>query len=163
MSTATDWSVWMHAALEQAGAAEKMGEVPVGAVVLDSAGRFVATGHNSPIMSHDPTAHAEIVALRRAGLAVHNYRLPGSILVSTLEPCIMCVGALVHARIAGVVFGARDPKSGALVSRMRFPDDYPWINHIFWIQEGICGQECENILSRFFRHRRSKLLICKEL
>ncbi|MBS3779357.1 MAG: tRNA adenosine(34) deaminase TadA [Desulfovermiculus sp.] len=146
----------MHAALEQAEKAEEADEVPIGAVVLDSSGQQLAKGHNAPITSHDPTAHAEIVALRRAGQAVANYRLPGSILVSTLEPCFMCVGALVQARVAGVVFGARDPKSGALVSRMRFPLDYPWINHAFWILEGVCRRECENILSQFFTQRRSK-------
>ena len=152
----------MQAALEQAAAAEKQGEVPIGAVVLDASGRLMASGHNCPIMSHDPTAHAEIAALRRAGEKAGNYRLPGSVLVCTLEPCFMCTGALVQARVAGVVFGARDPKSGALVSRMRFPEDYPWINHTFWIEEGICRRECEQTLSRFFGHRRGKPPACRE-
>lgn len=146
----------MQAALEQAEKAEEADEVPIGAIILDSSGRLLAKGHNAPIISHDPTAHAEIVALRRAGLIVGNYRLPGSVLICTLEPCIMCAGALVQARVDGVVFGARDSKSGALISRMRFPEDYPWINHAFWILEGVCARECENVLSQFFTQRRSK-------
>ncbi|MFP4258289.1 MAG: tRNA adenosine(34) deaminase TadA [Desulfovermiculus sp.] len=149
-----DWSLFMRWALDQARIAEQFGEVPVGAVLVDPAGRLVAQGHNAPIMSHDPSAHAEIVALRRAGRILGNYRLDGLVLVCTLEPCIMCVGALVQARLAGVVFGARDPKAGALVSRLCFPQDYPWLNHTFWTLDGICSQECEQILRQFFAAKR---------
>jgi tRNA(adenine34) deaminase len=154
MTKTHDWSLFMRMALGQAQKAEQLEEVPVGAVLVDAAGHVVAQGHNAPIMSHDPSAHAEIVALRQAGRILGNYRLAGLVLVCTLEPCIMCVGALVQARVAGVVFGARDPKAGALVSRVCFPQDYPWLNHSFWTLEGICRQECEQILRQFFAAKR---------
>jgi tRNA(adenine34) deaminase len=141
--------------LEEARKAESLNEVPVGALVLTPDFQVIASGHNSPISSQDPTAHAEIVALRRACRRQGNYRLTGSIIVCTLEPCCMCVGALVQARISGVVFGTRDPKAGALVSRMHFPQDYGWLNHSFWIQEGVCGRECSQILQGFFARRRA--------
>lgn len=144
----------MHTALDQAREAQQQGEVPVGALILDASGRLLAQGHNAPIRSQDPTAHAEIVALRRAGRATGNYRLTGAILVCTLEPCLMCVGAVVHARVSGVVFGARDPKAGAVVSRLQAPQDYPFFNHSFWVLEGICRQECEQVLTDFFSTRR---------
>lgn len=154
MSFCDDWAPWMGTALEQARKAEQMGEVPVGALVVDTSGRLLAQGYNAPIRSHDPTAHAEILALRRAGRAIGNYRLTGTILVCTLEPCLMCVGALAHARVSGVVFGARDPKAGAVVSRLQVPQDYPFLNHSFWVLEGICRQECEQVLTDFFSTRR---------
>ena len=154
MRETTNWSLWMHEAILQAKQAAKQGEVPVGAVVLDAAGRLTGLGHNAPIARSDPTAHAEIVALRRACRRAANYRLTGSVLVCTLEPCCMCVGAVVQARLAGVVFGTRDPKAGALVSRMRFPQDYAGLNHTFWIEEGFLSGQCAALLQRFFALRR---------
>ncbi|WP_027370156.1 tRNA adenosine(34) deaminase TadA [Desulfovermiculus halophilus] len=155
MKSEVDWTFWMQAALKEARNAEMLDEVPVGALVLDANLRVLGSGHNTPISSQDPTAHAEIVALRRACRRQGNYRLTGSVIVCTLEPCCMCAGALVQARISGIVFGARDPKAGALVSRMHFPQDYGWLNHSFWIQEGVCDRECSQLLQSFFARRRS--------
>jgi tRNA(adenine34) deaminase len=158
-----DWSKWMQIALDQARKAETLGEVPVGAVILDAEHRLLAHAHNAPIIQQDPTAHAEIEALRQACRNVGNYRLTGAVIICTLEPCIMCVGALVQARVAGIVFGTRDPKAGALVSRMQFPQDYSWLNHTFWIEEGIRRQECSSLLQDFFVRRRKEKTRLKEL
>ena len=128
------------------------GEVPIGAVaVLD--GRVVGTGFNRPISAIDPTAHAEILALREAATSLGNYRLTGVDLYVTLEPCLMCVGALVHARVKTVIFGAREPRTGALVSSTRALD-IPSLNHRFEVVEGVLEEECRDLVQAFFRSRR---------
>jgi tRNA(adenine34) deaminase len=143
---------FMRRALEEAQRAEQSGEVPIGAVaVLD--GRVVGSGFNRPISAIDPTAHAEILALRQAASAVGNYRLTGVELYVTLEPCLMCVGALVHARVKSVIFGAREPRTGALVSSTRALE-IPSLNHRFEIVEGVLEEECRDLVQAFFRERR---------
>lgn len=145
----------MRIALEEAARAEEAGEVPIGAVaVLD--GHVVGRGSNRPIGGVDPTAHAEIVALRQAAAVVGNYRLEGVDVYVTLEPCLMCVGALVHARVRTVIFGAREPKTGALVSAIHALDT-PGLNHRFAVVEGVLGEECRDIVQRFFRSRRGSI------
>src|SRR5438046_781251 len=142
----------MRAALEQAALARDAGEVPIGAVVsLD--GAIVGRGFNQPIRASDPTAHAEIVALRDAALRAGNYRLTGALLYVTIEPCLMCVGALVHARIATLVYGAAEPKSGAVVSTAR-AGELPALNHHFEVVPGVLEQECRAMVQAFFRDRR---------
>ena len=144
--------IYMRAALAQARRAEAAGEVPVGAVlVLD--GRILAEGFNCPIGSADPTAHAEIVVLRTAAAAMKNYRLTGADLYVTVEPCLMCVGALVHARVRRVVFGAREPKTGALVSTVEALA-IPALNHRFEVVEGVLETGSRGLLQQFFRARR---------
>ena len=146
-------SLAMRAALECARAAYARGEVPVGAVVADSSGAIVARAANAPIATHDPTAHAEILALRAAGHALGNYRLSGSILYVTLEPCAMCVGAIVHARIARLVFAAGDPKSGACGSALDLTESGAF-NHRFEISRGVLQEESAALLKQFFAERR---------
>ncbi len=144
----------MTRALKQAWQAGRQGEAPVGAVVIDLAtGSVLAEACNASIALSDPTAHAEILALRRAGQALGNYRLSNTILAVTLEPCLMCLGAMVHARIGGLVFGARDAKAGAVVSTM---DGLalPFLNHRIEVMEGVLADECGRTLSRFFASRR---------
>ncbi|MFP5222133.1 MAG: tRNA adenosine(34) deaminase TadA [Acidobacteriota bacterium] len=151
------WSSWrlvMTRALKQAWLAGRRGEAPVGAVVIEAAtGRVLAEACNGPIGASDPTAHAEILALRQASAAIGNYRLNGAILAVTLEPCLMCLGAMVHARIGGLVIGAPDPKAGAVFSRM---DGLalPFLNHRFPVLSGILAGECGATLTRFFAGRR---------
>ncbi len=128
-------------------------EVPVGALVVSPEGRILGRGRNSPIGSCDPTAHAEITALRRAAEVLGNYRLDGCLLVVTLEPCLMCVGAIVHARIAGVVYGASDLKAGAVVSCLD-GFEQPFLNHRVWHMGGICEGACADMLRGFFEERR---------
>lgn len=147
----------MDAALRQAHLAGAKGEVPVGAVLLSAGGDLLAEAHNAPQALHDPTAHAEMLCLRQAGARLGNYRLSGCILAVTLEPCVMCFGALVHARIAGLVIGTRDPKAGAVLSRLKGPE-LPFLNHRFWILEGILAEECGKTLERFFLRRRKTRL-----
>ena len=142
----------MRAALAEARLAAAAGEVPVGAVVV-LGGTIVGSGHNQPISSQDPTAHAEIVAMRAAARATGNYRLAGATLYVTVEPCLMCVGALVLARVRTVVFGAREPKTGALVSTARALDN-PSLNHRFDVVEGVLDAECREIVQGFFKARR---------
>lgn len=143
---------WMQYALNLAKRAAEEGEVPVGAVIVrDNA--LVAEGWNQPITHHDPTAHAEIVALRNAGVAAQNYRLPGASLYVTLEPCIMCAGAILHARIERVIFGATDPRVGAAVSAFRM-FDRPEFNHRTNVTGGIMAKECSELLKGFFKERR---------
>jgi tRNA(adenine34) deaminase len=144
---------YMRAALELAASAAAAGEVPVGAVVVRE-GRIIGRGYNRPITSRDPTAHAEIVALREAASAEGNYRLPGCDLYVTLEPCAMCVGAIVHARIARVVFGAPDPKTGACGSIVDLPAIARW-NHHGVFTGGLLARECGDVLRQFFAQRRS--------
>jgi tRNA(adenine34) deaminase len=143
----------MRAALDQARLALAAGEVPIGAViVLDD--RVVAAGYNQPITAVDPTAHAEIVALRAAARSVNNYRLTDAVLYVTVEPCLMCVGALVHARVREVVFGAAEPKAGALVSAAR-AHETPGLNHRFAVTAGVLESECRDVIQAFFKARRN--------
>ncbi len=144
---------FMHLALAQARAATDSGEVPVGAVIVKS-GEVIASGANRPIAQHDPTAHAEILALRRAGEALSDYRLLDTTLYVTLEPCIMCASAIIHARVQRVVFGAWDPKAGAAGSVMNVFTT-PQLNHRVDVFGGVLIEECANLLSEFFRARRA--------
>jgi len=145
---------FMRDALCQAEAAGAAGEVPVGAVlVLD--GEIVGQGYNQPISGHDPSAHAEIMALRDAARRLGNYRLPGSTLYVTLEPCAMCCGAIMHARVERVVFGARDPKTGAVGSVVDLFAEAR-LNHHATVQGGVLAEECGALLSAFFASRRGK-------
>ena len=143
---------WMYRALELARRAEAMGEVPVGAVLVRGE-NALAEGFNSLIRDHDPSAHAEMVAIRAAAKAEGNYRLPGTTLYVTLEPCSMCAGAIVQARIARVVYGADDPRTGAARSVFRILD-HPQLNHRCEVVGGVLGEECGQLLRRFFRARR---------
>ena len=142
----------MREALALASEAAAAGEVPVGAVVVRD-GEIVGRGYNRPITSRDPTAHAEVIALRDAAARLANYRLPGCDLYVTLEPCAMCVGAMVHARIARVVFGATDPKTGACGSIVDLPSLAQW-NHHGVFTGGLLAEECGAMLRRFFAERR---------
>lgn len=143
---------WMQHALRLAQRAAQQGEVPVGAVLVGE-DRLLAEGWNRPIAGHDPTAHAEVACLRAAGQVLGNYRFTGTTLYVTLEPCLMCVGAVVHARVARLVFGAADPKSGA-VSTLCRGFDLPGLNHRVLADGGVLGVECGEILRDFFRARR---------
>jgi tRNA(adenine34) deaminase len=142
----------MRAALAEADRAAAAGEVPVGAVVVLDGG-IVGRGFNQPISTHDPTAHAEIVALREAARRVANYRLTNAILYVTIEPCLMCVGAMVHARIGTLVFGTPEPKSGAIESTQR-AHDHPALNHRLTVVSGVLASECRDRMARFFASRR---------
>ena len=144
----------MRAALEQALEAARHGEVPVGAVVaLD--GEIVGSGFNQPIGTHDPTAHAEIVAMRDAGRRLGNYRLTGGTLYVTIEPCQMCVGAMIHARIVRVVYGTREPKAGAIESAMR-AHEHPAVNHRMAAEGGVLEAECRALIQGFFEEKRDR-------
>ena len=145
-------SVWMRHALELAARGEKQYEVPVGAVLVQDE-TAIGEGWNQPIGRHDPTAHAEVMALRAAGRTLGNYRLSGATLYVTLEPCLMCVGAIVHARIARLVYGAGDPKGGA-VSGLCRALEIPGLNHRVAVTGGVLADECGEILRHFFRTRR---------
>jgi len=142
----------MQTALVLAGRAAASGEVPVGAVLVQGES-LLAEGWNQPIAAHDPTAHAEVMALRAAGQSLGNYRLADTTLYVTLEPCLMCVGAIVHARIARLVFGAYDPKSGAVASCMH-GFEVPGLNHRVESSGGVMADECGALLKQFFRDRR---------
>ena len=142
----------MHEALSEAARAGARGEVPVGAVVVVD-GVIAGRGHNQPISINDPTAHAEIVALREAGQHARNYRLTGASLYVTVEPCLMCVGAMVHARIATLVFGTAEPKAGAIESTQR-AHEHPALNHRIVVVSGVLAAECADLMQRFFRERR---------
>jgi tRNA(adenine34) deaminase len=144
----------MRAALDEARKAFAAGEVPVGAVVSVD-GVIVGRGFNQPISAVDPTAHAEIVALRGAARTVGNYRLVGATLYVTIEPCLMCVGAMVHARVGTVVFGAREPKAGALVSTLA-AHELPSLNHRMTAVGGVLEDECRAIIQEFFKERRAR-------
>jgi tRNA(adenine34) deaminase len=139
-------------ALDLAREAEQNGEVPVGAVVVLD-GAVIGRGRNSPIGLNDPTAHAEILALREAAAAVGNYRLEGATLYATLEPCVMCAGALVAARVARLVFGARDLRFGGVRSKFRLADS-TLLNHRVEVSEGVRGAECAELIRKFFESRR---------
>ncbi|MHB1935264.1 MAG: tRNA adenosine(34) deaminase TadA [Acidobacteriaceae bacterium] len=144
---------WLRTALAQAEEAQVAGEVPIGAVVLGPDKTIIASGQNRVIRDHDPTAHAEIVALRAAGTALANYRLEQCTLYVTLEPCAMCAGAMIHARIARLVFGAFDPKAGAVGSVLTVLN-HPQLNHRIELTGGILAEECGERLRRFFQARR---------
>lgn len=146
---------YMQRALALARIGAEAGEIPVGALVVDAAGQIIAEAWNQPIASCDPTAHAEIVALRQAAQRTGNYRLPGCSLYVTIEPCTMCAGALVHSRIERLVFGATEPKAGAVISRAQLLDaDY--CNHRVQYQGNVCAEEAGEIMSLFFRQRRAR-------
>lgn len=142
---------FMKQALQQAAESLMKGEIPVGAVLV-SGGEIVTRAHNEPISSNDPTAHAEIVAIRKACQGMNNYRLPECELYVTLEPCPMCLAAMLHSRIKRLVYGAPDPKSGAVNSVMRFPFDR--FNHRLDVKGGVLAEECRKILQEFFQARR---------
>ena len=144
--------LYMRAALEEARKGFDAGEVPVGAVVVAD-GRIIGRGYNQPIGGHDPTAHAEVVAIRAAAREIGNYRLVGSTLYVTIEPCLMCVGAMVHARVETLVFGAPEPKAGAVVSSCR-AHELPSLNHRIEVLGGVLEEDCRAIIREFFRGRR---------
>lgn len=145
---------FMREALALAAEGARLGEVPVGAVVVQD-GEIVGRGFNCPISRHDPSAHAEMVAIRDAALWLQNYRLPGSTLYVTLEPCSMCAGLIVHSRIQRVVYGATEPKAGVAISRGQFFSQ-PFLNHRVLVEGGVMAQPCSEMLSEFFRSRRGK-------
>jgi tRNA(Arg) A34 adenosine deaminase TadA len=142
----------MDAALELARQARDSGEVPIGAVVAMN-DQIVGRGSNQPISSGDPTAHAEIVAIRDAAKCVGNYRLTGATLYVTVEPCLMCVGAMIHARIGALVYGAAEPRTGAVISTVR-GGELPGHNHRFDVITGVREEECRNLMQTFFKERR---------
>jgi tRNA(adenine34) deaminase len=143
---------WMRLALEEASLARTAGEVPVGAVIIRGE-ELLAKAHNSPIALSDPSAHAELLAIRRASAGIGNYRLAGTTLYTTLEPCLMCAGAILQSRIERLVFGAADPKSGAAVSLYRIFDDRQ-MNHAVSVTGGVFNEACAEIISGFFREKR---------
>ncbi len=144
---------WMRLAIAEARAAEQAGEVPVGAMILSPTGEVLGRGNNQVLRTSDPTAHAEIVALREAGRALGNYRLLDCTLVCTLEPCAMCAGAILHARLARLVYASRDPKAGACGSVLSVLN-HPSLNHRVEVVEGLLAEECSSLLTGFFRRRR---------
>jgi len=144
--------LWMEEALRAAQRALEIGEVPVGAVVIYK-GQIIGRGFNRNIADHDPTAHAEIIALREAGAAIGNHRLGNCDLFATIEPCAMCAGALVHARIQRLVYGADDPKAGAVHSIIHVLN-HPGLNHRVQVRSGVLAARCADILQEFFRSRR---------
>jgi len=144
---------YMKLALEEAEKAGQMGEVPIGAILVSENGAMLSAAHNRTVDLADPTAHAEILALRKAAVKINNYRLLNTTLYVTVEPCIMCMGAIVHARISKVVFGTPDPKWGAAGSLYHFAED-DRLNHRVTITKGVCEQECRNLIQVFFRAKR---------
>jgi tRNA(adenine34) deaminase len=147
-------AVWMGRALELACLAADAGEVPVGALVIKD-GEIIGQGHNRNLLDNDPTAHAEIVALRQAAARIGNHRLTGCTMVATIEPCSMCAGALIHARIARLVYGASDPKAGAAGSTLQVIN-HPSLNHRMEVTAGVLAGKCSEILQRFFRQKRQQ-------
>ncbi len=143
---------WMELALEEARAAARKGEVPVGAVVIKE-GQVIGRGHNLNLQQIDPTAHAEVVAMRQAAAKVGNHRLLGCTLYATIEPCAMCAGAMVHARLSRLVFGAFDPKAGAAGSVLEVLN-HPRLNHTMEVTSGVLADECSAILKSFFAEKR---------
>lgn len=144
---------YMHRALDQAREGLAAGEVPVGAVVVDAAGEIIGAGFNAPVAGHDPSAHAEIRALRAAGAGLGNYRLDGCTLYVTLEPCLMCTGAIIHARLARVVYGAAEPRTGMVESRANLFAQ-PWYNHRVEVTGGVLASRASRLLKEFFESRR---------
>ncbi|OBX03865.1 tRNA-specific adenosine deaminase [Gallibacterium genomosp. 3] len=151
---------FMQYALTLADKAAAMGEVPVGAVLVDEQGNILAEGWNQSITLSDPTAHAEIIALRQAGQKIQNYRLLNTTLYVTLEPCPMCAGAILHSRIKRLVFGAMDYKTGAIGSRFHLFEDYR-MNHVVEITAGVLAEQCSNKISQFFQQRREQQKLAK--
>ena len=149
-----DDAAWMALALEQAALAAAAGEVPVGALVIKD-GEVLGRGHNRNLLDDDPTAHAEIVALRQAAARLGNHRLTGCTLVATIEPCAMCAGALIHARIARLVYGAGDPKAGAAGSVLQVIN-HPGLNHRMEVTAGVLAEKCSAVLQDFFRQKRQQ-------
>jgi tRNA(adenine34) deaminase len=149
-----DDSAWMELALEQAALAAAAGEVPVGALVIKD-GEVLGRGHNRNLLDDDPTAHAEIVALRQAAARLGNHRLTGCTMVATIEPCAMCAGALIHARIARLVYGASDPKAGAAGSVLQVIN-HPGLNHRMEVTAGVLAERCSAVLQDFFRQKRQQ-------
>lgn len=147
---------YMHRALDQARQGLAAGEVPVGAVVVDAEGEIVGSGFNAPVAGHDPSAHAEIRALRVAGEALGNYRLEGCTLYVTLEPCMMCTGAIIHARLARVVYGAAEPRTGMVESKANLFAQ-PWYNHRVEVLGGVLAGRASRLLKAFFAERRGSL------
>ena len=143
----------MKLALQEAKRAGQIGEVPVGAVLVSENSEILAAAHNQTIKLADPTAHAEILALRKAALEINNYRLLNTTLYVTVEPCIMCMGAIVHARISQVVFGTTDPKWGAAGSLYNYAEDER-LNHLVEITSGVCAEDCRRLMQDFFRAKR---------
>lgn len=150
-----DDQFYMMLAIKEAKQARAAGEVPVGAVIVDRDNRVIGHGYNAPIASNDPTCHAEIAAIRMAAHSKSNYRLTGTTLYVTIEPCIMCMGAIIHARIHRVVFGAADPKWGAACSLYRMAED-PRLNHHPEIVAGICEEQTSSLIKGFFKNKRSR-------
>ena len=148
-----DWESPMRLALTQAEQAADKGEIPIGAVLLGPGGELLAAEHNRCVERADPTAHAEILALRCAGVALNNYRLTETILFCTLEPCLMCSGALIHSRVSGLVYGATDLRAGAVTSQIDSLN-LPFHNHHPWHMPGILAEECAALLRAFFERRR---------
>ena len=148
--------IWMRHALELAKCAESIGEIPVGAVIVDENGQLIGEGFNQSIIEHNPTAHAEIIAIQQAGRFLHNYRLVNTTLYVTLEPCIMCAGAIIHSRIKRVVYGASDYKTGAAGSYINILSR-TGINHFAQITSGVLASECSSMLSNFFKKRRLEI------
>jgi tRNA(adenine34) deaminase len=144
---------FMGLALDEAEKGYQLAEVPVGAVLVGADGQILARAHNMPIMSNDPTAHAEILAIRSGSTRVGNYRLPETVIYVTLEPCAMCVGAMIHGRVKRLVFGARDPRSGAAGSVLDLTGIYRF-NHRIDVTGGVLAENCAEILRRFFKERR---------
>jgi tRNA(adenine34) deaminase len=149
-----DDAAWMELALEQAALASAAGEVPVGALVIRD-GEIIGRGHNRNLLDNDPTAHAEIVALRQAAARLGNHRLTGCIMVATIEPCAMCAGALIHSRIARLVYGATDPKAGAAGSMLQVIN-HPGLNHQMEVTAGVLAGKCSDVLQAFFRQKRQQ-------
>lgn len=150
---------WMQHALLLAAQGEALGEVPVGAVIVRD-GKVLGEGFNQPISAFDPTAHAEVVALRQAAVSAQNYRLPGATIYVTLEPCTMCVGALVHARIARLVYGTTEPKAGAVESQSQLLES-GYFNHRLAYEGGVLASECQHQLTHFFQSRRAQLKLAR--
>ena len=144
---------FMRQALSEAKKAKKKGEIPVGAVIV-SEDKIISRGHNQPVKQNDPTAHAEVMAIRKASLKRKNYRLVDCDLYATLEPCVMCLGAVVQSRIRSLIFGAVDPKAGAVQSIMKFP--FAETNHRPEVKGGVLAEECGQILKDFFKAKRKK-------
>jgi tRNA(adenine34) deaminase len=149
-----DDAAWMELALEQAALAASVGEVPVGALVIKD-GEIIGRGHNRNLLDDDPSAHAEIVALRQAAARLGNHRLTGCVMVATIEPCSMCAGALIHARIARLVYGASDPKAGAAGSALQVIN-HPGLNHRMEVTAGVLAGKCSEVLQAFFRQKRQQ-------
>jgi tRNA(adenine34) deaminase len=144
---------WMQVALDAAREAEVLGEIPIGACLVDENGQMIASASNRTITDSDPTAHAEILTLRQAAAALRNYRLTGATVYTTIEPCVMCAGALVNARIKRLVFGAHDERYGAVETLFRICDS-DWLNHRIEITSGVMAEDCRALMQDFFRARR---------